>query len=93
MAKIRVTVWNEGRHEKTHPEVAKVYPKGIHGQIAAALKKFPDIELVKTATVDEDAEHGLAERERQRQFDVVPVAAQVGIWLHNDVQVEITRLA
>ena len=61
MAKVRVTVWNEGRHEKSSEAVKKVYPKGIHGQIAAALKKEADIEIVKTATLDEDEEHGLSE--------------------------------
>ena len=30
---MKVTVWNEYRHEKTDEAVAKVYPKGIHGQI------------------------------------------------------------
>ena len=34
---IHVTVWNEYRHEKEVPEVAKIYPEGIHGQIAAFL--------------------------------------------------------
>jgi len=58
---IRVTVWNEGRHEKKSPEVAKVYPRGIHGAIAEGLRKCPDLEVVKTATLDEDAEHGLPE--------------------------------
>ncbi len=27
---IRVTVWGEFRHEKTHEAVRKVYPKGMH---------------------------------------------------------------
>jgi len=58
---VRVTVWNEGRHEKSNPEVAKVYPQGIHGQIAAALKAQGGIEIVKTATLDEDADHGLSD--------------------------------
>ncbi len=35
---IRVTVWNEGRHEKTHEEVRRVYPNGIHAVMAEALK-------------------------------------------------------
>ena len=53
----RVTVWNEGRHEKSHAEVAKVYPNGIHGAIAAGLtaRGLP----VRTATLD-DPEHGLS---------------------------------
>jgi trehalose utilization protein len=53
---IRVTVWNEGRHEKTDAEVGKVYPNGIHGAIAEGLKA--DGFTVRTATLDEP-EHGL----------------------------------
>jgi len=33
--KIRVTVWNEFVHEKTHEAVKKIYPKGMHTVIAA----------------------------------------------------------
>nr|NIQ99897.1 trehalose utilization protein ThuA [Gemmatimonadales bacterium] len=58
-AKIRVMVWNEGRHEKTHEAVKKVYPNGIHAAIAAHLEKHGDLE-VRTATLDEP-EHGLPE--------------------------------
>ncbi|UUX33902.1 ThuA domain-containing protein [Fundicoccus culcitae] len=54
---IRVTVWNEFRHETTDAEVKAVYPEGIHQQIASFLSE--DFE-VKTATLDE-AEHGLTE--------------------------------
>ena len=36
---IRVTVWNEYLHEVQFPEVAEVYPKGIHGCIADFLKE------------------------------------------------------
>ena len=57
--KIRVTVWNEFRHEKTHEAVARIYPEGIHGQIARFLAETPDIET-RTATLDEP-EHGLTE--------------------------------
>jgi trehalose utilization protein len=56
---LRVTVWNEGVHEKTHEEVRKVYPDGIHSVIAKSLQ---DQGLtVRTATLDTDAEHGLSE--------------------------------
>ena len=34
---IRVTVWNEGRHEKNDPHVAVVYPQGIHAALAELL--------------------------------------------------------
>ena len=55
--KIRVTVWNEFRHEKSDPAVAAVYPKGIHGAIAEALSSEPDM-TARTATLD-DPDHGL----------------------------------
>lgn len=53
---IKVTVWNEGRHEKSHAEVARVYPNGIHNAIAEGLKEAGF--TVRTATLDEP-EHGL----------------------------------
>lgn len=60
MAKtIRVTVWNEFRHEKVHEAVRKVYPEGIHAPIAGHLGSQPGIE-VRTATLDEP-DHGLTE--------------------------------
>ena len=63
----RVTVWNEGRHEKSHAEVAKVYPKGIHGTIADGLASHGL--TVRTATLDEP-EHGLT-KEVLEQTDVL----------------------
>ena len=35
----RVLVWNEYRHELQDPDVAAIYPDGIHGTIAAALRE------------------------------------------------------
>ncbi len=49
--KIRVTVWNEFRHEKSDAAIGKIYPDGIHGAIAAALRESADLS-VKTATLD-----------------------------------------
>ncbi len=57
---VKVTVWNEFRHEKTNEEIAKLYPKGMHGAIAEYLDGQPDIVKVRTATLDEP-EHGLTE--------------------------------
>lgn len=54
---IRVTVWNEYRHEKNNPEVREIYPNGMHAIIAEALGMHPDI-LARTATLDEP-QHGL----------------------------------
>ena len=55
---LRVTVWNEGRHEKKNPDVQKIYPQGMHTVIANALKEQGF--TVRTATLDEP-EHGLTE--------------------------------
>jgi trehalose utilization protein len=59
MSKIRVTVWNEFRHEKKNEAVMKIYPDGIHKAIADFLSAQPDM-LVRTATLDEP-EHGLTD--------------------------------
>lgn len=58
---MRVTVWNEGRHERTDENVAKIYPDGMHAVIAAGLQKHlgPDA-TIRTATLDEP-EHGLTD--------------------------------
>lgn len=54
---IKVTVWNENLHEKQMPEVAAIYPNGIHGAIAEFLSRNDDM-LVRTATLDQP-EQGL----------------------------------
>ncbi len=43
--KIRVTVWNEYVHERELPEIAAVYPEGIHGCLRAFLEKEEDMEV------------------------------------------------
>ena len=55
---VRVTVWNEYRHEKLEDHVAKIYPNGIHSAIGDYLKE--EGFSVTTATLDEP-EHGLTE--------------------------------
>lgn len=57
--RIRVTIWNEYRHEKSQAKVAAVYPDGIHAALAKQLGAEADI-VVRTATLDEP-EHGLTE--------------------------------
>jgi len=59
MASIRVTVWNEFRHEKTDDAVKHLYPDGIHDAIAGFLGRQEDM-VTRTATLDEE-EHGLTE--------------------------------
>jgi trehalose utilization protein len=54
---IRVTIWNEGRHEKRKPEAAAIYPRGIHGAIADHLKSAGGF-AIRTGVLD-DPQHGL----------------------------------
>jgi trehalose utilization protein len=56
---IRVTVWNEFRHEREHKSIAEIYPEGIHGAIAGFLNNDPALQA-RTATLDEP-EHGLSD--------------------------------
>jgi trehalose utilization protein len=58
---IRVTVWNEHVHERRDPTVGRIYPDGMHGAIAAGLRReLQDRVEVQVATLDEP-EHGLSE--------------------------------
>ncbi|NYF15424.1 trehalose utilization protein [Microbacterium sp. AK009] len=57
---IRVTVWNENRHERragTRP--AELYPEGIHGAIAAGLRAHLGADVEVTTATMEQPEHGL----------------------------------
>ncbi len=56
---MNIVVWNENRHEKLNPQVAAIYPEGIHGAIAEFLRKAGHD--VTTATLDEP-EHGLTDK-------------------------------
>lgn len=78
-----VTIWNEFRHEKTDKEVQEMYPKGIHGQLAAFLGE--DFQ-VKTATLDEP-EHGLT----QDVLDNTDVLVWWGHIAHEEVKDEIVE--
>ena len=77
---IRVTVWNEYRHEREEERFARVYPDGIHGAIGAGLREHDGL-TVRTATLDEP-EHGLS--------DAVLAETDVLIWwghkAHGEVQ-------
>lgn len=79
---IRVTIWNEFRHEKTKPVVAELYPEGIHGAIAAGIAA--DGLTIRTATLDEP-EHGLT----QEVLDTTDVLLWWGHMSHHEVADEI----
>ncbi len=76
---VRVTVWNEYRHEKENEKIAAIYPDGMHGAIAATLNAADGIEA-RCATLDEP-EHGLTE-EVLAETDVL---TWWGHRAHNDV--------
>ncbi len=57
MTPLRVTIWNEFRHERENPVYGAIYPKGIHGAVADGFAGDPRF-TVRTATLDEP-EHGL----------------------------------
>jgi trehalose utilization protein len=80
MTDIRVTVWNEFRHENENEFIGGLYPEGIHGAIAAGLREH-GFTNVGTATLDEP-EHGLT--------DEVLAQTDVLVWwghkAHGDVQ-------
>lgn len=84
MLPVRVTVWNEFRHEKKDKAVADVYPSGIHETIARVLAGRGL--LARTATLDEP-EHGLT--------DDVLAQTDVLVWwghmAHKDVKDEIVE--
>ena len=79
MNTIKVTVWNEFRHEKQNGKIQAIYPTGIHGAIAEALNRNPDIEA-RTATLDEP-EHGLS----QEVLDQTDVLFWWGHMAHGEV--------
>lgn len=86
MAKtIRVTIWNEFRHEKADKGIAKIYPEGMHEAIARHLRAQQDIQ-VRTATLDEP-QHGLT--------DAVLGSTDVLIWwghmAHDEVRDEVVE--
>ncbi len=82
--KIRVTIWNEFRHEKKNEAVRKIYPDGMHAVIAKPLKAAGM--AVRVATLDEP-EHGLTEK-TLADTDVLTWWGHVA---HNEVSDEIVR--
>jgi trehalose utilization protein len=59
MSDIRVTIWNEFRHEQQHEKVQAVYPQGIHTVIGDGLREH-GFTSVRYATLDQP-EHGLSD--------------------------------
>lgn len=81
---IRALVWGENVHERTNEVVAKIYPEGMHAQIAKLIGG-EDVS-VRTATLQEP-EHGLT----VRALDETDVLLWWGHAAHGDVQDEIVE--
>jgi trehalose utilization protein len=64
---LRVTVWNEFRHEREPGKIRDVYPEGIHAVLAKRFRE--DGHSVRIATLDEP-DHGLT-NEVLRETDVL----------------------
>ena len=79
--KLRVTIWNEFRHEKSKEAVKAIYPEGIHHAIA---KSFDGRFEVRTATLDEP-EHGLTDE----VLDSTDVLTWWGHLAHKEVSDEV----
>lgn len=81
MQQLRITVWNEYIHELNNQVVADIYPEGIHGAIATALAERTGA-TVRTATLRQDAEHGLSQE--------VVDATDVMFWWGHVAHAEVT---
>ena len=58
---MQVLVWGENHHERHDPQVAEIYPHGMHETVAAGItENLGDTAEVATTTLDEP-EHGLSE--------------------------------
>jgi trehalose utilization protein len=60
MSALRVTVWNEGVHERNDPAVRAIYPNGIGEQIAQFMRAKPGIASVRVCELH-DADQGLSD--------------------------------
>lgn len=80
---IRVTVWNEYKHEVQDENIGKIYPKGIHGAIADFLGKEDDIEVRCATLADPDC--GLT----QEVLDNTDVLIWWGHMAHDQVPDEV----
>ena len=54
MNPIRVTIWNEGWHERHTPEALKIYPDGIGEALAAPLRKEGNLQVRTVCCFDPD---------------------------------------
>lgn len=80
-APLKVTIWNEYIHELEHPEVAAVYPDGIHQPLADAIREAHPAAQVRVATLRQP-DHGLS----QALLDETDVMLWWGHLAHEQVE-------
>jgi trehalose utilization protein len=83
--KIRVTIWNEFRHEKTKEEVKALYPNGLHAVIGDFLAKTGQMEITLAALDDKD--QGLPDE----VLDNTDVLLWWGHMFHKEVDDELVK--
>lgn len=84
MRNIRVTIWNEYRHELNNPVAREIYPEGIHNTLSRQLDAFGF--TMKTAILDEP-EHGLTDE----VLDKTDVLIWWGHMAHGEVEDQIVE--
>lgn len=82
---INVLVWNEFQHEKLQPQVAEIYPRGIHAAVGEYLSQDEEIN-VRLASLD-DPEQGLS----QQALDETDVLIWWGHMAHDRVSDEVVE--
>lgn len=80
---LRVTIWNEGVHERTNEAVAKVYPEGLGGQIAKGLAGMAGVASVRQVELASPAQGLDAET-----LDLTDVLVWWGHMAHHEVTEE-----
>ena len=78
--KIKVTVWNEYQDKQKKPEIASIYPEGLHKTIADFLNQ--DQGLAAKVSIITDPEQGLSEQ----VLDDTDVLIWWGHSYHDDVE-------
>ena len=79
---MKITIWNEYKHEKENEQVGALYPEGIHGALAHHLSGIDGFE-VTTAWLDQP-DHGLP----QSLIDQTDVMLWWGHRAHNELSDE-----
>lgn len=85
--KINVTIYNENYHETENPQVAKIYPEGIHGAIRSLLEGDAEIGSIRIATLPDHAQVLT-----QQTLDDTDVLIWWGHMKHRDVDDEVVEM-